>query len=162
MSDAGTVAVAARPENDRRQRETAALYDAHGRRAYRLAFVLLADELAAADAVAEAFSELRHRSRLRREPRARQGTLLLRGVYRAASAALERRPLAAGSDDRRPSLSGLPPAEREALLLCMHGVSCTELAATGRMSRAEVAGALTRALRHARDTGGAGPVRAAS
>ncbi len=149
MSDAGAIAVATRPAPGRRLRATAALYDAHGRQAYRLALALLADEAAAADAVAEAFGSLCRRSRLRREPRTRQRTLLLRAVYRAAAA-----------HDRGTLLSGLPPEEREALLLCVHGVSCAELAATGRTSKAEVAAQVSRALRRVRDAPGTGPAEA--
>ena len=150
--DHATGAVGTRPVSRRRCRSTADLYDAHGRQAYRLALGLLADEVAAADAVAEAFASLRRRSRLRRDSRARQGTLLLRAVYRVAGTVLESRSqVVAGG--RATLLSGLLPGQRETLLLCLHGVSCAELAATGRTSTTEVAGQLTRALRHVRRAG---------
>ncbi len=157
VSDAGAGTVAMRPALDRRD-GAASLYDAHGHRAYRLAHVILADEEAAADAVVDAFRTLCRRRGPRGGSDAQQRMLLLRSVYRTATAARARRPADPGGTGRGALLDAIPTPEREALLLCMHGVSCTELATTERTSATVIAARLERALRHLRDAGAGGPV----
>lgn len=160
VSDAGARSVATRPALDR-QDGAAALYDAHGDRAYRLALAILADEEAAADAVVDTFRTLRRRRGPSGGSDAQQRMLLLRGVYRTATAARARRPADPAGTGRGALLDAIPPQQREALLLCMHGVSCTELATTERTSAAVIAVRLERALRHLRDAGAGLPAEAA-
>lgn len=152
MADSGAGTVATQPALDRQDR-AAALYDAHGPRAYRLALVVLADEEAAADAVVDAFRTLCRRPGESGGSDAQQRMLLLRCVYRTAAAARARRPADPEATGRGALLDGIPPEQREALLLCMHGVSCTELATTERTSAAVIAARLELALRHLRDAG---------
>lgn len=156
LSDVGVAVGATRLAGDRRDRAAANLYDAHGRPAYRLAFALLADEAAAADVVVEAFRGLRRRPRAKRGLPALDAPILLRSVYRAAAVARS----GTVGGDRLALIDSLPPEQREALLLSMHGVSCAELAALERTSVLVIAARLEQALRHVRDARGTGPASA--
>ncbi len=135
-------------------RGVAALYDAEGQRAYSLAFAIVGDEAAAADVVVGAFGTLRSAGSGRR---AESRALLLQCVY-AAATALRARDRGLRVDARGALLGALTPEQRQTLVLCLHGVSCAELAGIERTSTEVVAARLGQALRQVRGplSGGAG------
>lgn len=120
-----------------------AVYDAHGRAAYTLAFGILSDRDAAERAVEEAFRTLRFDLLPGDQPR-----MLLLHVYDAATTIRDRQaPVAIPVDPAGP-LDSLPSLERDALLLCQRGLTCSDVAAILRVPKETVIEFVHSALVH--------------
>jgi hypothetical protein len=108
--------------------------------------MILADREHAEAATEDAFRSLRLDEKAQRDsghPR----TQLLRLVYAAA----ERRAIARASCSSLPApLIHAPPTERQALVLCLHGVTCAALDASEGAPPGTAALRLHRALKRAR------------
>lgn len=120
----------------------AALYDTCGREAFAIALMMVSDRRHAERVVAEAFTAFRCEPPRTARPAVRIRTLLLHHAYHAAARHLERakpallpQPVLRRNANKRRNrqradlLNALPTEQREALLLCLHGASCSELAA---------------------------------
>jgi hypothetical protein len=124
----------------------AAIYDLHGRSAYSVAMMILADREHAEAATEDAFRSLRNDEKARGDA-GQLRTHLLRLVYAAAktraTARAPRAPLPA-------LLTHAPLSEHQALVLCLHGVTCAALDASEGAPPGTAALRLHRALRQAR------------
>lgn len=129
---------------DEAQPTLAAVYDAHGRSAFSLAVAILGDQRAAESAVLKAFGVVRRAHAHSDETEGARRTRLLQHVYRIASAAEATRP-ASRLGARAEAFLAVPPVEREALLLCLHGASRAELASINRVSTGTIDAGLRRA-----------------
>lgn len=132
-----------RPKSSQAAHALATLYDTHGASAFSLAFAMLADREAAEGAVQQAFWRLQDKAESNPDVEIGCRALLLHHVFRAAV-----------NDARQPAqrdgvpglVDALPDDEREALLLCLHGVGYAELAAIQRVETRTIAARLRQAV----------------
>ena len=129
----------------------AAIFDLHGRCAYSLAMMILANQGLAEAATEEAFRSLRHDEKTRGEAGPLR-TRLLQLVYAAAHSRVIGRP-SLPLPNPAALINALPAIERQALVLCLHGVTLAALDASEGAPPGTAALNLHRALkrlRHAR------------
>jgi hypothetical protein len=126
----------------------AAIFDLHGRCAYSLAMLILGNPGRAEAATEEAFRALRYDEKARDEA-GQLRTRLLQLVYAAAVSRVTKRP---SLPLLHPAalINALPSSERQALALCLHGVTCAALDAAEDAPTGSAALQLHRALKRVR------------
>lgn len=135
----------------------AAIYDLHGRCAYSLAMLILGNPVRAEAATEEAFGSLWYDDKARGEA-GQLRTRLLQLVYAAADSRVSGRP---SLPLLHPAalIKALPSSERQALALCLHGVTCAALDASEGAPPGTAALHLHRALERVRSARSALPTQ---
>ncbi len=135
----------ARPVEPLSAATIASIFDLHGRCAYSLAMMILANQRQAEAAVEEAFRSMQCDENATGQAGQHLRIRLLQLVYAAAIRRVVERP---SYPSLHPAalIHALPPNERQALALCLHGVTCAALDAAERAPLGTSAMRLHRAL----------------